>query len=73
MKMQISIKMLSFLISDHIQGLHSVTSGERMANLHGDDENEYLAIYWIIGLACPGWDHSDIIGIFYSNRLTYFI
>lgn len=60
-------------ISYHIQGLHSVTSGERMANLHGDDENEYLAIYWIIGLACTGWDHSDIIGIFYSNRLTYFI
>lgn len=59
MKMQISIKMLSFLISYHIQGLHSVTSGERMANLHGDDENEYLAIYWIIGLACTGWDHSD--------------
>lgn len=71
--MQISIKMLSFLISYHIQGLHSVTSGERMANLHGDDENEYLAIYWIIGLACTGWDHSGIIGKFYSNRLTYFI
>lgn len=55
--MQISIKMLSFLISYHIQGLHSVTSGERMANLHGDDENEYLAIYW----SCTGWDHLDIL------------
>lgn len=68
--MQISIKMLSFLISYHIQGLHSVTSGERMANLHGDDENEYNILdYW----SSTGWDHSGIIGIFYSNRLTYFI
>lgn len=47
--------------------------GERMVNLYGDDENEYLVIYWIIGLVCIGWDYSDIIGIFYFNRLIYFI
>lgn len=44
--MQISIDQ-SFVVPDnlyHIQGLQSMTSGERMANLHGDDENEYLTI-----------------------------